>query len=373
MSRNRFRLGKVFGIPLYIDASWLLIFIWVTWSLARGYFPSQYPQWPTWLVWLLGIITSLFFYGSVLLPELGHSLVARGQGTPVRDITLFIFGGMAEITEEPDTPGKELVMALAGPMASLALSAIFAALFLVTRRISQPIAALGFYIGQANLALGLFNLIPGFPLDGGRVLRAILWGIRKNLYWATRWASRVGQGVAYLFILGGIWLAFGGNLRNGLWFIFIGLFLDSAAHSAYAQLSLRHLLDGHQVGEVMSRECYLLPPQLTLDVLVEQHLLASGRRCFSVGDQNGVLGLITIHNVRAVPKNDWPYTHVRDILTPLDQLRVVSPETPLWTALQEMTAEGVNQLPIVSDGTLIGMVSRDSLLTFIRNRSELGL
>ncbi len=371
MSKNRFRLGKLFGIPIRVDSSWLLIFIWVTWSLAANYYPRLHPAWPTALYWAIGALTSLLFFTSVLLHELGHSLVARSQGTQVKDITLFIFGGVAEIAEEPATPAKELRMAIIGPGISLALSGLFAVLYVLTQRVSEPLASLGLYLSMINLYLGLFNLIPGFPLDGGRVLRAVLWAWRKDLILATRWASRVGQLVAYLFIVLGIVRAFSGDWVNGLWLAFIGLFLDNAARTSYVQLSVRNLLEGHVVREVMTQECTLLPPQLTLDVLVQQYLLGGARRCFTVGRDGQIIGLLTLHHVRQVPQESWPTTHVGQVATPLAELRTVTPETPLWQALQEMTSEGVNQLPVLEGGVLVGMLSRDNLLTFIRNRSIL--
>ena len=371
MFGNRLRLGKVLGVPLRIDLSWLLVFMWVTWSLAGSYFPENYPSWSSALTWGLGLLTSVLFFASVLLHELGHALVARPQGMPVKDITLFVFGGAAEIAEEPRTPKKELLMAISGPAVSLALSGAFAILHVFTREASEPLAALGLFLGGINLSLALFNLIPGFPLDGGRVLRAILWHLRHDLVWATRWASRAGQVVAYLLILLGIMRAFSGDWVDGMWVAFIGLFLDSSARGAYYQLTLRNLLEGYVVADIMSRECQFLPPQLTLDVLVDQYLLTNARRCYAVGSRDRILGLLTVHNVRQVPKDDWPSTHVSEVFTPLDRLRKVAPETPLSEALGGMTSEGVNQLPVVVDGTMVGMVTREDVLTFIRNRSAL--
>ena len=373
MLKSHIRLGKLFGIPVNIDVSWLLIFIWVTWSLAGSYFPQRHLSWSTALTWGVAVVTSLLFFASVLLHELGHALVARSQGTPVSEITLFIFGGVAQIADEPESPGKEFRMALVGPLISLVLSAFFGLLYLATRRADGPVSAVGSFLAGVNLSLGLFNLIPGFPLDGGRVLRAVLWAARHDLTQATRWASWVGQAVAYLFILSGIVSIFRGDWLGGVWIAFIGFFLDNAARSAYHQLTLRRLLDGHIVGEIMSQECVLLPPQLTLDVFVEQYLLPRGQRCFSVGNRERVLGLLTVHNVSMVPRERWTTTHVADVLTPLDRLRVVAPSTSLWDALQQMTKDGVNQLPVLKDGELQGMLTREGLLTFIRNRSQLGI
>ena len=371
MSRTQVRVGNLFGVPVRVDLSWLLVFVWVTWSLAGSYFPGNYPSWSPGLYWGLAILTSLLFFGSVLLHEMGHALVARAQGTPVKDITLFIFGGAANIEDEPQSPIAELRMALIGPLVSLAASGLFAAVHLLARPFSEPIAALGLFLGGINLSLGLFNLIPGFPLDGGRVLRSVLWYVRKDLTWATRWASRIGHIVAYVFILIGVVQAFAGNWVDGLWLAFIGWFLDNAARTSYQQLSLRNLLDGHSAGEIMSGDCTLLPPQVTLDVLIEQHILSGAKRCFTVGANGRVDGLLTLHNVRAVPKVDWPFIHAGDVLTPLDQLRKVEPDTPLYTVLQHMSADGVNQVPVMSGDTLVGMVTREDLVTFIRNRAVL--
>jgi Zn-dependent protease len=371
VTKTRFRLGDILGIPIRIDASWLLIFVWVTWSLAGSYFPRRYPSWSTALTWTLGVVTSLLFFGSVLLHELGHALVARRNGIPVKDITLFIFGGAAQISDEPSSPAREFRMAIVGPLVSLVLSGAFAGVHVLTRGSIQPVAALSFFLAYINLSLGLFNLIPGFPLDGGRVLRALLWSLRRDLAWATRWASRVGQVVAYLFVALGIMRAFSGTWVDGVWLAMIGLFLDNAARSQYRQLTLRNLLEGYAVRDIMSRECSLIPPQLTLDVLVEQYLLTRARRCYAVGEGDKIMGLLTVHNISSVAKVDWPFTRVADVLTPLDQLRTVGPETPLWDALQHMTADGVNQLPVVIDNQLEGMVTREDVITLLRNRSQL--
>ena len=371
MFKSQLRLGKLLGFPIAIDMSWLLIFVLVTSSLALSYFPQRYPDWSRALNVVMGVLTSVLFFVSVLLHELGHSLVARSFGTPVSKITLFIFGGVSEITEEPKTPKEELIMAVVGPLVSLALSAVFAILYLATRGVSKPLSALGLFLGGINLSLGLFNLIPGFPLDGGRVLRAILWGAGRDLTKATRWASWVGQGVAYIFIIIGIVRVFAGDWFNGIWIAFIGFFMDNAARSSYLQLTLRNLLEGHVVSEVMEHDCLLLPPTLTLDVAVDQYLLTSGKRCFTIGTPSGVQGLFTIHKLRDIPKDQWPTRHISDVSTPLSEMRTVSPSTPLWKALQEMTADGVNQLPVLVEGSLTGMLTRENLLTYIRNRSQL--
>lgn len=373
MRQERLRLGTVLGVPLRLDLSWLIIFVWLTWSLAGSYFPNSHPEWARWLNWLLGAITSVLFFVSVLLHELGHSLVARSQGIPVKQITLFIFGGAAEITEEPSSPGREAWLALAGPLVSLSLGGAFMVVYAATRQGAPPVASVALYLGGINLSLGAFNLIPGFPLDGGRVLRALLWRLRHDMDWATRWAARAGQAVAYAFIVFGMMRAFAGDWVGGLWMAFIGLFLDGAARSTAMQLTLRNLLEGHVAAEIMSNDCQLVPPQLTLDLLVEHYWAAGNRRCYVVGSQNRVQGLITVHQVQGVPRSQWPTTRIGDVFVPLERLRTVEQQTPLYQVLQEMTDQGVNQLPVMAKGEMVGMVTRDRLLTFIRNRSSLSL
>lgn len=373
MFKHQIRLGAVLGIPLHIDSSWLLILLWSLWSLAGRQLPSLYPGWSAASYWIVGLLISVLFFSSVLLHELGHALVARAHGIPVRDITLYIFGGMAEIAREPDTPWREYVVAIAGPTVNLALAGLFGWVYWLARAAAPQLAALGHYVGLTNLLLGVINLVPGYPLDGGRVLRAALWGVKRDLVWASRWTARVGQVVAYFCIVGGVAVAVQGRWFSGLSVAFMGVFIDNAARSTHYQLSLRRLLEGHTVAEVMDDTRDLLPPQLTLDLAVDHHFLTSARRCYAVGNHSGVWGLVTLHNVRDVPRQDWPFTHLSDVMTPLDKLLAVAPTTPLEEALRMMTGEGVNQLPVLVDGAMVGMLTRARVLTFIRIRSELGV
>jgi Zn-dependent protease len=221
MMRTTWRIGRVFGIDINIDSSWLIIFALVIWTLAGSYFPQQYPRWPTWLHWTVGVVTAILFFGSVLGHELAHSVVAIGRGEEVRSITLFIFGGVARITDEPDKPLTELLMAIVGPFFSLATGMAFGILWFLSRSLLPPLGALARYLSMINVSLAIFNLIPGFPLDGGRVLRALIWGLSGNLKMATRLASWAGQGIAFFFMLGGTWQIFGGQWLNGLWALIV--------------------------------------------------------------------------------------------------------------------------------------------------------
>lgn len=371
MTSNSLTIGRFFGIPVRLHVSWLLVLALLTTSLAGGYFPQHYPRWSPALHWLLALAASLLFFLSVLLHELAHSVVARARGLSVREIVLFIFGGVSEITEEPKTPGTELLMAAVGPAASLALSLGLGILWILVRRFSQPLAALVLYLGGINLSLGLFNLMPGFPLDGGRVLRALLWWHSGKMEWATRWASRAGQVLAYGFILLGVWRALTGSMVSGLWIAFIGWFLDSAAQSSYRQMAIRSLLEGHTVGEIMTRGCEALSPDVTLKEIVDRYIFASGRRCLPVTEGGKLVGLVTVHRIQRYPAAEWPGRTAREAMIPREELRSTSPSQALTKALQEMAEDGVNQLPVVEGEQMVGLLTRENITTFLQLKARL--
>ncbi len=366
-------LGRFFGIPVKIHWSWLIVFALVTWSLAANYFPPSYPGWSTEAYWIIGIVTSLLFFGSVLLHELAHSWVARGAGIPVDSITLFVFGGVSRIAREPGRPRVEFRMALAGPATSLALSLIFGAIWLAARSSSEPLAGLTFWLAWINLVLAGFNLIPGFPLDGGRVLRSILWWRTGNLRKATRAASAIGRGVGYLFIFGGVLMIFWGYWANGISLAIVGWFLENAAVGSYRQVALQDMLRGHTVSEVMTRGCPAVSPKLTIERLVHEYILGLGRRCFPVVEDGRVLGLVTLHNVKALGREAWPTTMVAEAMVPFDKVKWVRPGEDLSSVLHLLADGDVNQVPVVENGNIVGMVARDNWLFFIHTRAELGI
>ncbi len=368
-----FQIGRIFGISIRIDYSWFVIFALVAWSLGGNYFPQMYAGWSPAAYWLMGIITAMIFFGSVLAHELAHSLVSKARGVPVTSITLFIFGGIARISDEPKRPGSEFWMALAGPATSIGIGLFFGALYLATGRSRTPVAALAAWLSYINLFVAAFNLIPGFPLDGGRVLRSIIWKITGNLKTATRIASGIGRIVAYLFIFWGVWTVLSGNWLGGIWIAFIGWFLENAASSSYRQLAMREILQDVKVSEVMMRDCPRLPKGLTLSELVNEHILHTTRRCFPVVGNGQVLGVITLHNVKGIPQSKWQSVKVEEAMIPLDELKKVTPDDDLYTVMQQMTEEGVNQLPVVESGELVGMIARDNLVGFINTRAELGI
>ena len=365
-------IGKAFGIPLRLHYSWFIIFVLIVWSLTAGYFSATYPHWSTAASIAAGVVTSLLFFGSVLVHELMHSLVAQAAGIPIHSITLFIFGGVSQMVEEPKQPQVELRMALAGPLASLVLGGIFLAIWYWLIDIPEFIKAMSFWLGWINIFLAGFNLIPGFPLDGGRVLRSLLWWRNRDLRKSTRIASNVGRGIGYLFILLGIAMIFFGAWINGLWLAFIGWFLENAAASSYRQLALQDILKGHKASELMTEDCPIVQPELTIQHLINEQILTSGRRCFPVVQHSRVLGLITIHDIKAVPREQWPTKTVGEAMTPFARLKSVSPDEDLSTIMRILTEKNINQVPVVKDGNIIGMIARDNLLSFIGIRSELG-
>ena len=370
--RGGIPIGKLFGIALRLNYSWFIVFGLVTWSLAFDYFPSMYSNWSPATRLTAGLLTSLLLFASLMAHELMHSVVAQAAGIPVKSITLFVFGGVSEITKEPQKPKDELFIAAAGPLTSLVIGGIFWFIWFVARDTSV-VGAVAFWLGWTNVVLAVFNLIPGFPLDGGRVLRAILWWLKRDLRKATRVASNIGRGVGYIFIFSGIWLIFQGSWFNGLWFALIGWFMENAAAGSYRQVALQDILQGHTTSEVLTRECSIVSPELTIQQLVNEQILTKGDHCFPVVTDSRTLGLITLHDVRAVPRELWGSKKVSEAMTPLDKVASVSPQEDLTTVLQILTEKDINQVPVIEDGRIVGMVGRDNLLAFVKVRADLGM
>jgi Zn-dependent protease/CBS domain-containing protein len=373
MNRHTIPLGRILGIPIGLDYSWFLIFILITWLLAVSYYPSEFRNWTTSQYWVMGALTAILFFVSVVLHELGHSVIAMHYKIPVRSITLFIFGGVAQIGAEPPGPAAEFWIAIAGPIVSFALGAFCYAIEPLFSAAS-PLLGLAMYLGFINIALAIFNLIPGFPLDGGRVFRAIVWGLTKNLGRATSIAANLGRFFAFLFIIFGVWQIFLGNFGGGLWIAFIGWFLDSAASAQVQQQVVQTLLAGHKVSEAMHiyQDDAVVAPDTTLQELVDHHILGAGRRSFLVEQGDEVLGLLTLHHIKEVPRSQWPATTVAQAMIPKERMKYVGPDTELWTALASMDRNGVNQLPVMRDGHAEGMLSREDAISYLRTLQELG-
>jgi Zn-dependent protease len=373
MKKQSIPLGKIFNIPIGLDYSWFLIFALITWSLATSYFPAQFSNWPVGEYWFIGAVTAIMLFVSVLLHELGHSVVALRYKVPVRSITLFIFGGVAQIASEPPSALAEFWIAIAGPLVSFSLALIFG---LLSRLVSglAPLFALAQYLAYINGLLAVFNLIPGFPLDGGRVFRSIVWGITKSFHKATQIAATIGRLIAFGFIALGVWQMFGGNLFNGLWIAFIGWFLESAANAETQQQFIHDALAGHKVLQAMSRNYTIISADTSIQHLADQHILGEGRRFFIVEEDGSeeVKGLLTLHNIKNIPHEAWSTTNVSQAMIPLDQAHIIGPDMEMWSAIEMMDQDGVNQLPVMEQGKVEGVLSRESIFGFLKTIKELG-
>ena len=361
------------GVDLAIHPSWLVIAFLITYSLAVAQFPEQYPGWSGGLYWIVAAATALLFFASVLAHELSHALVARRFGLRVRDITLFIFGGTTSIDSDARSPREEALIALAGPATSIVLGAAFIGLGAV---IGQPqVSALVGWLGVVNLVLGLFNLIPGFPMDGGRVLRALLWRLRGDRLVATRHAALVGRMLAYVLIALGVLWALSGGLFAGIWLALIGWFLSNAAEATSAQAGVEHSLSGVRVRDAMDTDPPSVSPNESVAELVGERMLRGEDRSFLVRhDDGGLAGIVTLSDVRRLPRDDWPAARVTDIMTRFNDLAVIAPDEPLADALRIIQERDVGQLPVVEEGREpIGLVTRRGILRLIEARMKLGL
>jgi len=370
--KHSWKITKIFGIDIYIDSSWFVIFILFTWVLATSYFPQQYPDWQKLLFWLIGIFTSLSMFASVLIHELAHSIVAKLQGEEVRRITLFILGGVAQISEEPKKPWKELTMALVGPSASMVLALGFFLVSFFLHGVSEPFEASFLYLAIINFVLAVFNLLPGFPMDGGRVLRALIWQATGNLKKATHIASRVGQGVAFFLIFLGILQIFRGNL-GGFWLIFVGWFLHSAAVRGYQQVTVDSALKGVQAKELMRADFERIEGSILVQELVDNYILHKRERVFLVEDNQALQGIVCLEDVKATPREKWADMTVSEIMTPKEKLEAVAPDDDGNKILNSLTAKDIHQVPVVEDGKVTGIICRSDILRYIQLRSELGV
>jgi Zn-dependent protease/predicted transcriptional regulator len=374
-TRSGLLIGRVFGIPIYLHPSWIIIFVLITMTL-QGQFAQEHPQWSSAQHWGVGVGTSFLFFASVLFHELAHGLVARLYKIPVTSITLFVFGGVSRIGREPTHAKQEFNIAIAGPIANFLLAGAFFALTLRFPYSTMP-GALATWLWETNLMLGAVNLVPGFPLDGGRIFRAIVWGATKNFTKATKVAAASGKLVAYALIVVGAWYALSqGKWQSGLWLAFIGWFMLSAAQESVAQIEIRETLTGLHAADVMSNEV----PTIARDISLEDYgheALRTGRRCHLVVTDDRLVGMMNVHTLNAVPREDWDVTSVQAVMIPREKIMWATPEEPLLGLLERLLAADVNQMPVVDstepDGAhIIGMVTRDSILRVMRTRAEVG-
>ena len=363
-----FSLGNIFGIEVRLHYSWFIIFMLVTVSLV-------YPNWSRSLSWVTGIITSLLFFASVVAHELAHSLVGRANGVPIKSITLFIFGGVARMTKEVTKASAELKMAAAGPACSLAIGGLFGLIWLLTKGAVSSVAEMASWLAWINVAVAVFNMIPGFPLDGGRVFRSLVWRFTGNYQRSSQIATWLGRGVAYAFILSGILIVFlhpfGLSWFDGLWIAFIGWFLDNAASASYHQVQWREALRGLAASQMMTSDYAIVPPNITVSQLVQEYVLAKGHHLFLVTDEGRFKGILTLHNIKSVPQSSWDTTQVEKITVPVDRLKAASPEQDAFSVVEQMDENDIHQMPVISENRVIGLITRESLLRFLHARTEL--
>ena len=365
------KLGKIRGIEIHLDFSWFIIFVLLSWTLATYYFPKHYPTWPIGINWGMGVLASFFLFASVLFHELAHSVVAQKQGEEVRRITLFILGGVAQIAKEPATPMAEFKMAIAGPLASLILGIFFLFLRIALTSISEPFMALAEYLAFINFLLAGFNLLPGYPMDGGRILRAIVWKFTGNLRKATHLAARAGQAMAFLFIFFGLFQIFSGFWLNGIWMMFIGFFLYQASLRNYQQVMLIEFLKGIKAKDLMSQDFIVVHPETALRTLVDDYILKKGQRSFFVGDDE-IVGIVCLDDIKKIAPTNWSIISVKEIMTPRAHLEVVSPEDDASIVLQRLTSRNIHQMPVLENNRLVGVITRNDLLRWLQVRSEWG-
>jgi Zn-dependent protease/predicted transcriptional regulator len=375
MRMQNWQIGRLLGIPIKVHISWFVIFGFVTWSLATGYLPDALPGQPSARYWIMGGVAALLLFASVVLHELGHSYVALRYRIPIGQITLFIFGGVAQMRREPPGPRAEFLIAIAGPIVSFVLGALLLGMAALNPA-RQGLVALGILLGSINIQLGLFNLIPGFPLDGGRVLRAGLWAWSGDFFRATRLASVVGQGFGLAFASLGAVVLFGAAsgwvpsvlAANGGWIILLGTFLFAAARGSRRQAMIQASLARERVDEVMIRDVIAIEPDLSIDEAVNQYFIRYGYDSFPVTEGGQFLGMVSIRDIQHVPHALWPWRRVRDVMAPRSPSMEVPPHMTAVQALEQMLRDGQSDVAVVEDGRLIGLLTRPHISRLLQLR-----
>ncbi len=374
MFGKRINLFKLLGFQVRIDMSWIILALLIAWSLSSGLFPLYYKDLSTSTYWIMGIIGTVGLFLSIVFHEFCHSVVARKYGVPMKGITLFIFGGMAEMSEEPTSAKAEFMMAVAGPMSSVLAGLAFYALLALGKQAGwiSPVNGVLAYLAWINMILAAFNLLPAFPLDGGRVLRSILWGVKKNLRWASRISSRVGSLFGFVMIFFGFLNFFRGNFIGGLWWFLIGMFLHSAAKMSYQQLLTRKALEGETVRRFMKEDPVTIPSSATVDQLVEDYIYRYHFKMFPVVESSGkLLGCVTTKDVKALPKEEWKKKSVGEIAASCTEANTIRSGEDAVKALSRMSQNNMSRLMVVDDGHLAGVITLKDMLKFLSLKVEL--
>lgn len=362
MFGSSFRVARLFGIDIEIHPSWFLILAFVAYTLSEGFFPDGYEDWSTGVYWAVGITSALLLFLTVLIHELAHALVAKRRGLDVPRITLFIFGGVSHLGRQPSSAGEEFQIAAAGPATSLVIAIATGLGALLLRGANEQAEAILFYLAFVNAALAVFNILPGFPLDGGRVLRSIAWKKTGSFRRATRVASGVGEIFGYGLLAVGFFLLLGGLLFDGLWLMFIGWFLLGAARGEAANLQLEGVLRGLTARDVMRADFPSVVPGAPLQTIVDDVMVGQGERAVMVANGGAVLGILTVTDVRAIPRDEWRATPAQAAMTPRDRIVTVVAATPAVEVLVLIGEKRLNQIPVLDDGRMIGMITRREIL-----------
>ena len=373
MFGRRFKLFNILGFAVNIDLSWLIIALLVTWSLAHGYFPAKYTGLSTPTYWVMGAAGAMGLFFSIVFHEFCHSLVARRFGLSMKGITLFVFGGVAEMYEEPKSPKAEFFMAIAGPLSSVALGLAVLAVGKAAESV-LPLTVYGVieYLALLNLILAGFNLVPAFPLDGGRVLRSALWYWKKDLRWATRWATQSGSGFGALLMLFGTLNVIMGDVISGLWQFMIGMFLRSAAQTSYQQVMIRKVLEGETVARLMKKDPVTVPAGISLRELVEEYVYAYHYKMYPVMEGQDLVGCISTRQVKEVPRNEWERRTVKEMALRCSPQNTIAPDTDAVQVLSVMNRTGNSRLLVVDKGRLVGIISLKDILALLAVKMDLG-
>ncbi|MEJ2306207.1 MAG: site-2 protease family protein, partial [candidate division WOR-3 bacterium] len=356
-----------------LDMSWLIIFVLITWTLAKGVFPNYYKNLSTMTYWLMGLTGALGLFLSIILHELSHSLVARKFDLPIKGITLFIFGGIAQMEEEPESPKAEFFMAIAGPLMSIFLGGVFYLLYIQGQKIgfSEPVNGIFGYLRLLNFVLAGFNLLPAFPLDGGRVFRSILWQTKNDLRWATRIASNIGSAFGFIFIAVGVFMFLRGAFITGIWWALIGLFMRNASSSAYRRMQLTEVLKGHKVKKFMKTNPVSVSSSLTLKELVEDYIYTHHYKMFPVLKDHKLLGCITTREVKNIPREEWQSTKIEEAMNKCSPENTISPEEEAIDALKKIKKSGNSRLMVTENDKLIGIITLKDLVEFFSLKFDL--
>src|SRR5881409_2115314 len=369
MFGNSWHIGRIFGIPLRVHISWFLVFAWFAWSLSYQYFPLKLTQRPEWQYWSMGVVAAILLFLSILIHELGHCLVALRYRIPIAQITLFIFGGMAQIRREAPTPKAEFLIAIAGPIVSVGVGLGFWLLAALPWAPPEQ-TAVSEHLRNINLVLAIFNLVPGYPLDGGRVLRAALWAWSKNFHQATRQAARAGQGFAVLLMLVGAWDLVAGLAIGGVWFLLIGAFLYTAAHNTHRQVAFQESMLGLRVGDIMASEVVVLEAGMTLDEAVDNYFLRFGYGGFPVVHNGRLVGMLSLKELKAIPRSRWGTLTVGEVMAPHTLYAEIHPDEPITAAMEKMFHDDRSRL-VVRDGDKVrGLVTRSGIARFLDLRQR---